>query len=252
MPKIALFLITLAVFLAYPPAALDTRLIFAALNPIQPYATPGYINPPWVALVPFWMFPPGVAVALCSALTMTCLLALAHDRGARLPGLVLLATSFPILSAIQNGAVEFVPALGLLIGGEFGTILLLGKPQSGAGVLLRWRWTIPQVVTVAGLLALSLVAWPGWPGLMLRNVAAWPIGLWNASPWPWGIPLGLALLAFGRGELSAAWATVLLVPYLAPHSLAVPMALLCARSPRWAAVVWVGMWMIVIARSIYV
>jgi len=249
MKQIALFSAAFATFLAFQPDALDAR-VFVAMSPLTPYATPGFVNPPWVALVvaPLALVPERVAIALILAANVTALITLAQSRGAGLAGLVMLATSYPFMEMLQSGAIEFVPALGLLAGGELGAVLLLGKPQSGAGVLVRRGWTIPQVITLGVLLALSFIAWPGWVGDMLTNAAAVPMERWNIAPWPWGIPAGLALIVLGRGELSALVATVLLVPYIAPHSLVIAYAVLVSKRPRLGALVWVAGWVWVVGR----
>ncbi len=74
----------------------------------------------------------------------------------------------------------------------------------------------------------------------------------NAAPWPWLIPLGLALLylAWKRNdEMLAVGATLCLVPYFVIHSVTLFFALLSARQPRIAVAAWVLLWVGAIAKN---
>ena len=229
-----------------------------AQTPLHPYAVPGFISPPWTALLiaPFAIIPYGIGRVLISLVNLLVAGLLVLKYGGGKLALLVTLTSYPVLFLLGSGSVEFLPMLGMLLNWP---ILILVKPQSGALALLIWfkraKNKLAFALCMAALLGVSLLVWWNWPWLMLENIRTLPAAL--ASPlnkinlWPWGIPVGLvALYAAWKqdDELLAIVATWLLSPHVVYHSLAMGLALLSARRPRLALVVSVALYAIAAAR----
>lgn len=118
---------------------IDLTEIFypAARVPFLPYSVKGFINPPWAALLiaPLSLIPYELGRTLISLLNMlvTGLVVLKYGGGKF--ALIVTYTSYPFLFLLGTGSIEWIPMLGLLLNWP---ILMLAKPQSGAGVLILW------------------------------------------------------------------------------------------------------------------
>jgi hypothetical protein len=249
------------VFLFVQPDATDWRLIFYKVGTANPYDTHAFINPPWVALLvrPLSLFPDRISLALNLAITCAVFLALVEQRGGKPAHAVLLLTSAPFLSLLQNGNVEWIPAVGFLAGGVPGSFLLLAKPQSGFLACVYWlkrsRDKLAFINNAFALALLSLIAWPRWPALLLENIHEIPdteagIGIVGISPWPYGIAAALALIVValkaGRHEeIYLVMASLLISPYFLGHSLTILVAIaLPAVRLRVGLLAWVILWAI--------
>lgn len=254
-------LLFFTVFLFVQPDATDWRLIFYKVGLANPYDTHAFINPPWMALLvrPLNIFPNRISLALHLAITCAVFLLLIEKRGGKPAHAALLLTSFPFLSLLQNGNVEWIPAAGFLIGGLPGSFLVLTKPQSGILVCIYWlkrsKDKLSFVNSAFALSLLGLIVWPRWPALLLKNIREIPdteagIGIVGISPWPYGIIIALALvgIAFKAGrheEIYLVMASLLISPYFLPHSLSILMAIaLPAVRLRAGVLAWVILWII--------
>lgn len=225
----------------------------------DPYAIPGFLNPAWVAwvLYPFSFLNSHVSGALWMALsilvTIWCIQRLEGGPAAML--LTLLSPAF--LRFITSGQIDALPLLGftLLLTAErvrppaLGLVLMSAKPQVfGAGALTYWlsigwdrrlRVLVPLLVVLAATF-LVYGFWPAdirWEGL---NQTV------DFSPWPYGIPVGLGLLAWSvwrKNPLVGGLSTYFLVPYVSPSSLFVYTAVLFSKLPlRYALPFFAFLW----------
>lgn len=243
-----------------PLPMVDLTVVFypVAHTPFHPYSIPGFINPPWAALLiaPLSLIPYELGRILISLLNMFVTSLVVLKYGGSKSALLITLTSYPFLFLLSTGSIEWMPILGLLLNWPF---LILAKPQSGALVLLVWlkrtKGKLGFVLSIIAFLGLSLIIWWRWPWLMLENLRTLPAAL--ASPlnkinlWPWGIPLGLIALYYAwlrDDELLAIIATWLLIPFLVYHSLTMGMALLAVRYPRWALIASLLLYILVIVR----
>jgi hypothetical protein len=115
--------------------------------------------------------------------------------------------------------------LGFVLPPPIGLLFILAKPQLGAAVAVFWLvqvWrrrgfaaVLRMFLPVAAAYLLSFALFGFWPGKWFQTGES-PIHIYNQSLWPWGIPIGLALLAasIGRGEIKFAIAAS---PFLAPY-----------------------------------
>jgi hypothetical protein len=181
---------------------------------------------------------------ICSAITVWLVI---RQGGSWLAVLVVLLSPSSIGTQLV-GNIEWVPMLGILIGGAWGTPFLLAKPQTVGLVALlffartgfRWRFWLPA----AGVLAASLLVWGWWPAQIPTLPRTTP--KWNLAIFPWGVPLAIACawLAWKRNALRwALLAGVLLTPYLGIGSLTPVIAVWSARYPRAVGLLLVTFWL---------
>jgi hypothetical protein len=216
----------------------------------DPYHMIGFLNPAWVAwvLFPFSFLPVHVASALWMTLSILVTLWCIHRLQGGPVAMLLTLLSPAFLRFITSGQIDALPLLGftLLLAAErlywpaIGLVLMSAKPQVfGAGAItywlsLDWNRRVRVLVPFLGVFALSLLVYGFWPADMQLEA-----GLNQSvdfSPWPYGIPVGLALLAWSIWR-SNTWigglSTYFLVPYVSPSSLFVYTAVLFSKAPRW-------------------
>ena len=150
-----------------------------------------------------------------------------------------------------NGQIEWLALSGLLFVNGFDILVLLTKPQVAIGAVVpRFKTQTAQRIaylTPALLLgAVSLFVWRGWPIELLSKVRHLPESYWNASVWPWGIPIGLFLL-WQAWHRSQEWLGMVATPFVFPYvnltSFIGSMVVLAAKRPRIAVVIWAGVWL---------
>ena len=213
----------------------------------DPFELPFYTNAPWTLfLLPHAWLPPAWSNAVNLVLNMAVLILVIWRYGGGWVALVLTFTSPAMLDLARTNNIDWIPLLAFLVPPEsgLGLPLLAVKPQvlGGAGLIWLKKGGLKSLVPGLILLGLSFVVWGWWPG---RAKLPDAVNLWNFSPWPFAIPLGLYLLyrAFRTSdEILAAGATPFLSPYFAPYSLAGLIALLACKYQREAFYVYVGLW----------
>ncbi len=262
------FILFTAVFYIFPPQAVDWHRVFyqVSLSPLHPYDIDLFINPPWTALIlhPFSYFQENIALAVNSSLSLLVISLLVIKRGDDKLSLLLTLTSFPFISMIANGNIEWIPALGFILGNRWGIPLLMTKPQTGILAILAWQppsiknW-LHLATPALSISVISLAIWGNWPAAMLSNIQAIQahqagMSTWNVSLFPWSIPVGLGLLfALFKGKMSEAGreilgvlATLCLVPYFSIYSITILFALVSASHKRIGVFLWILSWGILI------
>ena len=268
------FVFFLFIFVKFAPPAADWIGTFypVARNPLQPYKIPTFINPPWtvVLLWPLGLLPVNWAQAVNATLNLIIIALLVIKKGGGKVSLIMTLSSFPFLSLLANGSIEWIPALGFIFMNEWGLPFLLAKPQSGLLAGLVWfrnlknpiRFILPSL----GVVVLSFFIWKNWIGDLLSNVAYMQnikVGLFTVSIslWPWSIIPGSILLIYliwrlwgsrnsqlspsaEKGyELIAIAATLCFSPYFVPHSLTIIFALLSAYNRKLGTAAWILLWL---------
>ena len=175
----------------------------------------GFYYPQWAEflLKPFDLLPPVIAYAAFLLFQSTCLVIATRCFGGDLRAAFL---NYSALSFLFYGQMEGVVILGLAAlkwglerdqpsVASLGLIAALVKPQVGLPLALfflikKWRWE--PVVSLAIVVATSLVLWPGWPSdLAQRLLSAPPDTSGNISLWQYTGPAALLL-----------WIPALLIP----------------------------------------
>jgi hypothetical protein len=225
----------------------------------SPYAGTGFVNPPW-ALLPLLPFAADVTAgrAALFVLALGVYAVVAVRWGASPVALGLFLVSPTVLHTLLNGNLEWLVLLGLLLPPRWGLFLVLVKPQVGAGVAVWWTaeaWRaggwhgmIRTVSPVTAALATSLVLFGLWP----LRAAGHPGQSWNASLWPWSLPLGLGLLVYGvwkRDVRAALAAAPFFSPYVLLHAWTGAVLALVGRT--WAlAIVVLGLWGVIFLEAL--
>lgn len=219
----------------------------------SPYQNQGFYNPPWalIPFIPMLIFSPFVGEIIIGVVTIVSYWCAAWKLGASPILAALVATTpFVLYNAITVN-VDWMVALSLIAPTPLSLLLAAAKPQLGFAVIIyhlaigiKQRKLTKLIKDFAPLTALSLLSIAVYgPWMMAQNPIDKP---WNRSIWPYGIPIGLAILAAAiRGErknLSLA-ASPFLSPYLAQASFGLPvLGLLPAQMETTLAVI--GLWII--------
>lgn len=245
--------IVFLVLLQLPHGFGDWQIFYrAAQRPMRPFSVPGFFNAPWLAwlLAPFSFLPLHLGGAIWITVSIAGALWAIHRLKGGALAAVLSLLSPPFIRFITAGQVDVLPLVGFvamltadsLSASGLGIVLIVLKPQTfSAGVLTWWmglewkaRWLV--LMPFFAVLALSFVLHGFWPAEVQLHRVNYSI---DASPWPYGIPIGLALLGYAirrRKPVVGAFSTYFLTPYISPSSLFVYALLLFARAPRWLSV----------------
>jgi|GEM_PF-1677360 len=251
-----------------PFEALDWNVFRAALaDPWRAYQYPGFFNPPWTIwiLAPLTRLP--YSTGLLRLLTLVVFALLVWKRGGDWRHLLLVFTSVPLLYQVANLNIEWIPALAFLVGQRgIGLALLLVKPQSGLLAALAWLRETPAASGASAvragwilllptllLLAISFLLYGGWPLQVFENArslnGSGVITMdWNASLFPWTVPLGLWWMFRAwktADEFLGVSATLALSPYFGLYGLSLWFVLFVLRHrerPALGWLVWMVLW----------
>lgn len=195
----------------------------------SPYATPGFFNPPWalIPLLPFALLPAGLGAAFLFVLNIFSLLfASVKMRMNAIAFVVFILFSGTLVNA-WNGNIEGLLAIGFVLPPQIGLFFVLCKPQFGLGVAIFWilqewreggiRKVVRVVAPVSIALGISFVLFGFWPARTPGLVDM----RWNASLFPYGVPIGLALLAVSiwrRNMFLAIASSPFFAPYVAGNT----------------------------------
>jgi hypothetical protein len=233
-----------------------TRRLLIGLNP---YLVPPHCNfTPWalLPLIPLALFPPNIGMALLSTLGIVTLAFVAKKMGAqRLAFLAIAGNPVFIWHYFFNPNIDWLVAIGFLMPTHLGLPLVLVKPQLGACVAVFWfaeTWrkngfqaVISSFFPVTLIIMLSFLFFGSY--LLQASTMATEFHVWNFAPWPWGIPLGLALLAHSlsrHSKSSAILASPFLTPYIAIVSWPVAFLGLLPRHQKLAAATFALGWLV--------
>lgn len=197
------------------------------LSGSSPYTQGCGLNPPWtyLLLAPIALLPPALGAAVMFVFTYVIYALALRALGAK-PLMILAYIFCPlVLFNAQNGNIDFLPVLGMILPPWLGLFFLAIKPQIGAGLALfwiveAWRSTARLIAPVTVAYFLSFVVFGLYP-LRLVHMLEDPF---NASIFPFGLLFGVPLLVYAlvkRQKLISIAATPLLAPYINVHSYAV-------------------------------
>jgi hypothetical protein len=254
--------LALAAGYALPPGV-DWRYVFrpGALSLLagqSPYVTVERQSAaPWalLALVPLAILPEALGRGLLFVISLASFAYAAARLGAGRLSLAFFLLSPPVLHSLLNGNLDWIVALGCVLPPWIGIFLVAVKPQIGFGVVLFWlaeawragKWPavarLAAPIGVAYLLSFALFGfWPATFATIAEDSASW-----NASLWPYSIPVGLGLLVFAlrrRQPRAALAASPCLSPYVLFHSWSVAVLAIVNSEPETIAVV-VGLWVLI-------
>lgn len=231
----------------------------AVLEGKSPYGVSTFRNVPWTVLplLPFALLSERMGGIVFFILTFAAYGWVAHRLNASRVALIAFLLSPPVFYGMRMLNVDILVLIGFVLPAPIGMFFVIIKPQMGLAMLIFWLveawrqggiWQVLKTflpVTLA--LLLSFVLFGNW---LAGRQSDLPGSFWNASLWPWSIPIGLGLLMVSlrerRGELAMS-ASPFLSPYLAYHSWAAALLGLIQRDFELVTVV-IGMWLVAVVR----
>lgn len=227
----------LFVAVAYLAAGLPTADFYvnfyeagrAVIHGRSPYDAPAFSSAPWgvVPVVPFALLPPVPAHGLYFAASMFVLAYVAWRLKATPWTIAAMLLSPTAIGALLVGNLDPFVISGILFPPILGLLILLTKPQIGAGVALYYLIDFARTKRVlegmkifaptVAALGLALWLFPAWHTRALDL----PANPWNRSLFPFSVPLGLLLLWLAlrnRNPYFALAAGPFLTPYLTFYS----------------------------------
>jgi len=171
--------------------------------------------------------------------------------------LIAFLLSPPVFYGMRMLNVDILVLIGFVLPAPIGLFFVIIKPQMGIALVVFWlveAWRnggIKEVfktfspVTIATLL--SFIIFGNWQAERQSDL---PGSFWNASLWPWVIPIGLVLVMLSlrhRRKDYAISASPFLSPYLAYHSWAGVLLGLIKRDFELLIAV-IGMWLVAVIR----
>lgn len=257
------FLLFSAVFVAVVanqiPVGWDFGAVFrpAARNLLSgksPYEVRNFFSPVWAAIlfIPFALLPEPLAWGLFLYLTVVVyLVALVRMKAKRLDLILFFLSPF-IFYSIRFGNIDSFVLLGVTLPSFIGIWLLALKPQMTIGLLLLlayqsyqegWKKLLALFVPLSLAILVSLV--------MSSSSSAYPFDVsWNVDLWPWGVPIGIAILLLAlrhKRRFAVLASGPFLSPYVAIQSWMVTLP--AAFGTRWLIVGWGLGWGIVASRA---
>jgi hypothetical protein len=202
----------------------------AFLNGKNPYEVPTFRNPPWtiIFLVPFALFSETTGGILFFIASIILYAWAAYRLKASRLALTVFLLSPPVVYGMRMLNVDVFVLIGFTMPAQVGLFLVLIKPQMGLAMIPFWaakefrEGGLKKVATtfapVTTFLVLSFLFFGNWTSGRQADLLN---STWNASLWPWALPIGVVLTALSMRNLRvdfAMAASPFLSPYLAYHS----------------------------------
>jgi hypothetical protein len=227
----------------------------------SPYTVEPFFAPPW-SLLPLWPFailPVSIGRAALFWVSLIALAFTGHRLGARPLGVAIFILSPPVIHGLLNANIEWIPLLGFVLPPQVGLLLVTAKPQTGFAVALFW---IAQAWRKGGVREILRISWPLLVTFLLSLLlyGPWPLRFrevmpiakdFNASFWPYTLPVGGALLVASLRKREIRWAmgaSPCLSPYVLFHTWSAALvAIVPATTELFVTVL--GLWVLVALRA---
>ncbi|MFH2101928.1 MAG: hypothetical protein ABIJ39_01035 [Chloroflexota bacterium] len=249
----------------WPVVGIDWKETFfpaarAVLQGKSPYSVPTFRNAPWtiLPLLPFAAMSEEIGGMVFFIVSLGVYAWTAYRLKASRIALIVFLLSPPVVYGMRMLNVDILVLFGFTLPAPLGLFFVIIKPQMGIVMGLFWlveAWqqggiksVIRTFTPITIALVLSFVLFGNW--ISGRQADLFP-STWNASLWPWALPIGIVLVALsvrdGRKDLAMS-ASPFLSPYLAYHSWASVMAGLIRHDFELVIVV-IGMWLVAVIRA---
>lgn len=237
----------------YRPATL------ALLQGQNPYEIRDFHNAPWalIPFIPFALMPYQIGRVGFFLLSLAGFFYIPYKLGAKPVSVILFITSYPVISCLNGGGIEWLPMLAFVTPAPISLIFAAMKPQVGIGIGIYWlfeswrlggiRTVIKNFLPVTLMLGVSFLLYGFW----VMTFAGKSQNVVNMSIFPYVLPVGLYLLWVAiaqRRARPAMAASPFFAPYHTLFSLAVPLVALLEH-PKLLAVISVFLWMLGIVRA---
>jgi len=231
----------------------------AVLGGRSPYSIPTFRNVPWtvIPLLPFALLSEKIGGIAFFAATFLVYGLAAHRLKASRAALIAFLLSPPVMYGMRMLNVDILVLIGFILPAPIGLFFVIIKPQMGIAMVVFWlveawrnggtREIIKTFLPVTIATLLSFVFFGNWQAGRQADLAG---SFWNASLWPWVVPIGLVLVMLSlrdRRKEYAFSASPFLSPYLAYHSWAGVLLGLIRRDFE-LIVAALGMWLVAVIR----
>ena len=206
----------------------------ALIHGQNPYDIRDFHNAPWtlIPFIPFALMPYQLGRAGLFLLGFGCFLFVALRLKAKPVSVILFVTSYPVISCLNGGGIDWLPMLSFVTPAPISLIFAAMKPQIGIGIGLYWlfeswrmggiRTVLKNFLPVTILLLVSFALYGFW---ILTFIGKSQNAV-NMSLFPYSVPLALYMLwvSITKQHTKLAMAAG---PFLAPYhtlfSLAAPL-----------------------------
>lgn len=222
-------LILISILMAHVlPLPVDWSTVFrpAALGLLagrSPYGGP-FFNPPWTLfpLLPIALVPEPYDRGVFFIASLLLLAYTARKLGGGPVAVVIFLISAPVVQSLANGNLEALVLAGVIMPPFVGLFFVSMKPQIGLAIAVFWAWQawrsgglrllVLRFLPITIAVALSLAVFGPW--IVPPDMENIYLG-WNASLWPWSLPIGAALLVRALRTLRKDIA-LMSAPFLSP------------------------------------
>jgi hypothetical protein len=208
---------------AYQPAA--DKL----LSGENPYDVDLFYNPPWALfpLIPITFLPVNIAICAMFVLNIMAYVFVMHKFKYHVITMALFILFSRMWINSYNANIDGFVALGFLLPPQIGLFIVLLKPQLGLPVALFWAFQAYQVGGVKRVIQIFL------PVAIAFLISFFIYGMymtrpqdllniyWNASIFPYGVPVGILLIVLSLMKMDIRFAIAagpFLSPYLSAHA----------------------------------
>lgn len=202
----------------------------AVLRGDSPYTVPTFRNAPWTILflLPFALFSETTGGVLFFLASLGIYAWVAYRLQASRLALTVFLLSPPVVYGMRMLNVDIFVLIGFTLPAQLGLFFVIIKPQMGIVMIPFWfiqaykEGGIRQVTTtfapVTVITVLTFLFFGNWLSGRQSDLLD---SFWNASLWPWAVPIGIVLSALSIRDMRkdfAMAASPFLSPYLAYHS----------------------------------
>ena len=261
---ILFILLFIGIGIIWPMVGIDWKETFypvarAVLSGKSPYSIPTFRNVPWTVLplLPFALLSETIGGIAFFIVTFVAYGWVAYKLNASRAALIAFLVSPPVFYGMRMLNVDILVLIGFILPAPIGLFFVIIKPQMGLAMVIFWlveAWrnggikeVLKTFLPVTLAIILSFLFWGNWQA---GRQADLPGSTWNASLWPWVIPIGVVLVALAlrdRRKEFAISASPFLSPYLAYHSWAGVLLGLVNRDFELVMAV-IGMWLVAVVR----
>jgi hypothetical protein len=247
-------------WLLWPYVGIDWKETFfpaarAVLEGKSPYIVPTFRNVPWtiLPLLPFAVLPEEIGGIAQFIFSLGVYGWTAYRLKASRIALIAFLLSPPVVYGMRMLNVDILVLFGFTLPAPIGLFFITIKPQMGIVMGLFWlieAWreggiksVLKTFAPITFALVLSFVLFGNWLSGRQADLLS---SVWNASLWPWVVPIGIVLTALclrDRRKDFAMSASPFLSPYLAYHSWASVLAGLIGHDFELVIAV-IGMWLV--------
>lgn len=256
----------LATRLIWPIVGIDWKETFypaarAVLQGKSPYSVPTFRNVPWtiLPLLPFALLSEELGGIAFFIVSFGIYGWTAYRLKASRIALLAFLLSPPVIYGMRMLNVDMLVLLGFTLPAPVGLFFVIIKPQMGIAMGLFWlieAWheggiksVIKTFAPITIAMAFSFVLFGNWLAGRQADLLS---SAWNASLWPWAVPIGIVLIALSlrdRRKDMAMSASPFLSPYLAYHSWASVLAGLIGHDFELVIAV-ISMWLVAGVRAL--